>query len=143
MAKRSTTIGIIVGIVVALVVIGIVGVVAVPRVWGAQGFCDEVTGVRLQLTQALVDSESETEYLEAQQSLAQETAGDLQSRADRVRFPSGAGDDADAVAEAWQAVADADDDEQASAAAREFFTLDDELQADHCGGPPTAEDLGG
>jgi hypothetical protein len=142
MAKRSTTIWIIVGIVAVLVLVGIVGVVALPRVFGAQGFCDEVTGLRLELTQSAVDADSDAEVLEAQRSLAAETADDLQSEADRVRFPSGAGGDADEVAASWQVVAESEGEDTA-VASREFFGLDDAYQDEYCGGPPTAEDLGG
>ena len=143
MAKRSTTIWVIVGIVAVLVVLGIVGVIAVPRVFGAQGFCDESTGIRLELTQAVVDAEGdEEEILEAYRSASQETGEDLQDAADRVRFPSGAGSDADEVAQAWSAVADTEGDETATAA-REYFELDDGFQDEYCGGPPTEEELGG
>ncbi|OWY60652.1 hypothetical protein B7486_68040, partial [cyanobacterium TDX16] len=74
MVKRSTTIWIIVGIVAVLVLIGIVGVVALPRVFGAQGFCDESTGIRLDLTQSVVDAEGDDdEILEAYRSASQQT----------------------------------------------------------------------
>ncbi|OWY61130.1 hypothetical protein B7486_65445 [cyanobacterium TDX16] len=91
----------------------------------------------------MVDAEGDDdEILEAYRSASQQTGEDLQDAADRVRFPSGAGSDADEVAEAWAAVADTEGDETA-AAAREYFELDDAYQDEFCGGPPTAEDLGG
>jgi len=145
MAKRSTTIGIIGGIVAAIVLLGIVGVVALPRVLGARGFCDESTGTRLRVVEAFSETDDLAERAEAEVALAEETAGDLQDKADSVRWPSGAGDDADEVAEAWQQVAEADpaDQEAVQAAAQTYIDLDDTYQDEYCGGTPTAEDLGG
>jgi hypothetical protein len=143
--KRSTTVGIIVGIVAGLVLIGIVGVVAVPRVWGPRGFCDESTGVRLQVVAAFQETDDLGERAEAEVELAQDTAGDLQDHADRVRWPSEAGGEADEVAEAWQAVADADPTDAAAVqeAAQVYVDRDDAFQDEHCGGGATEEDLEG
>jgi hypothetical protein len=146
MAKRSTTIWVIVGIVAVLVVVGIVGVVAVPRIWGAQGFCDESTGVRLQVVQAFEDVGQDGDArAEAEVELAQETAGDLQDSADGIRWPSGASDDAGEVAAAWQDVADADPQDVAGVqeAAQRYIDLDDAFQDEYCGGMPTEEELEG
>jgi hypothetical protein len=142
MEKPSTTWWIILGALGAVVLFGIVAVVAAPRVIGPRGFCDEATGIRLQVLGAFQEGDTPEADGEALQEVARETAPDLTSRADRVYWP-GVGDDADAVAEAWEDAADADSVEEASDAAREFYALDDEFQDAHCGGAPTQEDFEG
>lgn len=145
MAKRSTTIWVIVGIVAALVVLGIVGVVAVPRIWGAQGFCDESTGVRLTLVGELQGTETPEERAEVTVSVAQDTADDLQDQVGRVRWPTDAQDQAQEVADAWSAVAEVDATDVAAVqeAGGRYNELDTTFQDEHCGGVPTGEDFEG
>jgi hypothetical protein len=142
---KSTKLWILGGVLAVVVLVGIGGVVTVPRVFGARGFCDDTTGIRLQVVEAFQETDDPGERAEAEVALAEDTAGELQDRAGRVRFPSGARDDAEHVADAWQAVADADPSDPAAVedAASEFVELDDAYQEEHCGGPLTEDDLSG
>jgi hypothetical protein len=92
-----------------------------------------------------VDASGNQEAAELEVEVAQDTIGDLRDRADRVRWPTGARGDAGDVADAWQAVADADPGDLAAVqeANGRYVELDEEFQDEYCDGGVTADDLGG